>query len=491
MEETKSLNQRLIHSPIMACLSGAIILWVSFGIRQTFGVFLVPVTEDTGMSRSGYSIAAALLQLLWGFSQPFLVFGAEQKLGFGKVIFFGSLLYAVGCFVLYGSGGSEGLFVLGMGVLVGIGAGGNSFPNVLASVGRRFHQNSKHQSIAFGIVSSFGSLGQATFLPIARAMLIHIGWKMCFVVMGSIMVGFSPLAYYLQSIPPKPANETRGEEDGEKDRPIEDISAPNIKTALKEALTHPTFLLITLGFSSCGFHVAFLTTHFPAFVQDHGIDPSLASWTISIFGLCSSIGTMLSGYLSSLIQPKYILMAIFAIRAVLMVILIFLPVSITTVIVFSVFFGFVFLSTVPPTTQFIGQVFGQKYLGTLSAITFVGHQIGSFLGAYIAGVLYDQSHTYERMWYGAIAVAVFAILAVDLLNPSVEHEKRSHKLKRLVQSPNSYFMDVKCPGCLNISTVFSHAQTVVLCSSCGTVLCQPTGGRARLTEGCSFRRKAN
>ncbi|KAI8368441.1 major facilitator superfamily domain-containing protein [Choanephora cucurbitarum] len=411
----------------MACVSGAIILWVSFGIRQTFGVFLVPVTEDTGMSRSGYSIAAALLQLLWGFSQPFLVFGAEQKLGFGKVIFFGSLLYAVGCFVLYGSGGSEGLFVLGMGVFVGIGAGGNSFPNVLASVGRRFHQNSKHQSIAFGIVSSFGSLGQATFLPIARAMLIHIGWKMCFVVMGSIMIGFSPLAYFLQSIPPKPANELK-EKDAEayeeKDRPIEDISAPDIKTALKEAFTHPTFLLISLGFSSCGFHVAFLTTHFPAFVQDHGIDPSLASWTISIFGLCSSIGTMLSGYLSSLIQPKYILMAIFAIRAVLMVILVFLPVSITTVIVFSVFFGFVFLSTVPPTTQFIGQVFGQKYLGTLSAITFVGHQIGSFLGAYIAGVLYDQSHTYERMWYGAIAVAVFSVVVYCLAGIEPINERR-------------------------------------------------------------------
>ncbi|KAI8359796.1 major facilitator superfamily domain-containing protein [Blakeslea trispora] len=435
IERNAPYHQRLINSPLMACISGSIILWVSFGIRQTFGVFLIPITEDTGMSRSGYSIGAALLQLLWGFSQPFLVYGAEQKLGFGKVIFLGSLLYAVGCFVLYASGGSEGLFVFGMGVLVGIGAGGNSFPNVLASVGRRFPQNSKQQSIAFGIVSSFGSLGQATFLPIARAMLISIGWRMCFVVMGIIMIGFSPLAYFLQTIPPKPAliDSSKSEKSKadiedvqfeEKDRPLEDISAPNIKIALKEALTNPTFLFVALGFSSCGFHVAFLTTHFPAYVQDNGIDASLASWTISIFGLCSSIGSMIAGYLSSIIQPKYILISIFAIRATLMVILIFIPISVKTVVIFSVFFGLVFLSTIPPTTKFIGQVFGQKYLGTLTAVTFIGHQVGSFLGAYIAGVLYDQTHSYQRMWYGAIAVAVFSVLAYFFASVEPMNERR-------------------------------------------------------------------
>lgn len=290
-----SLNQRLLNSPLMACIAGAAILWVSFGIRQTVGVFLIPITEDTGWDRSTFSIAAALLQLLWGFSQPFLVYLAERKIGFGKGIFVACVFYAAGCFILYASNHSAGLFIFALGVVVGVSCGGNSFPVVLASIGRRFPQNSKYQSIAFGIVSSFGSFGQCCFLPIARAMLTSIGWRMAFVVMGIIMLALSPLAYFLQTVPPKPAelatatavldqdnkNNTVDEEknvaaeiiqhDAEeaKDRPFEDISAPNIQTALKEAFTNPTFIFITLGFSVCGFHISFLATHFPAHLVRH------------------------------------------------------------------------------------------------------------------------------------------------------------------------------------------------------------------------------
>lgn len=288
-----SLNQRLLNSPLMACIAGAAILWVSFGIRQTVGVFLIPITSDTGWDRSTFSIAAALLQLLWGFSQPFLVYLAERKIGFGKGIFVACVFYATGCFILYASNRSAGLFIFALGVVVGVSCGGNSFPVVLASIGRRFPQNSKYQSIAFGIVSSFGSFGQCCFLPIARAMLTSIGWRMAFVVMGIIMVVLSPLAYFLQTVPPKPAelatatavsdhnkSNTMDEEknpaeiiqhDAEeaKDRPFEDISAPDIQTALKEAFTNPTFIFITLGFSVCGFHISFLATHFPAHLVRH------------------------------------------------------------------------------------------------------------------------------------------------------------------------------------------------------------------------------
>jgi MFS family permease len=183
-----SLRERLLKSPTVACIAGSGILWVSFGIRQSFGVFLIPITQDTGWDRSTFSIAAALLQLLWGFSQPFLVYLAERKVGFGKAIFIACIFYAVGCFILYAANQSAGLFIFGMGVMIGVSAGGNSFPNVLASVGRRFPQNSKYQSIAFGIVSSFGSFGQCCFLPIARAMLTSIGWRMSFVVLGMTVI---------------------------------------------------------------------------------------------------------------------------------------------------------------------------------------------------------------------------------------------------------------------------------------------------------------
>ncbi|KAL0143150.1 major facilitator superfamily domain-containing protein [Mucor lusitanicus] len=446
-----SLNQRLLNSPLMACIAGAAILWVSFGIRQTVGVFLIPITTDTGWDRSTFSIAAALLQLLWGFSQPFLVYLAERKIGFGKGIFVACVFYAVGCFILYASNRSSGLFIFALGVVIGVSCGGNSFPVVLASIGRRFPQNSKYQSIAFGIVSSFGSFGQCCFLPIARAMLTSIGWQMSFVVMGIIMVALSPLAYFLQTVPPKPAelatttavstaakNNTLDEEknpteiiehDAEEaeNRPIEDISAPDIQTALKEAFTNPTFIFITLGFSVCGFHIAFLATHFPAHLQDNGIDPSLAAWTISILGLCSMIGTIFTGYLASIVSPRLVLMGIYGLRAVFLIIVVFIPISVTTVIVFSIFFGFLWLSTVPPTTRFVNQVFGQKYLGTLTSITFVGHQIGSFMGAYVAGILYDKYHRYDRMWYGSIAVAVFAVVANFMAGVEPMNERRLRK----------------------------------------------------------------
>lgn len=444
----KTLHQRLIDSPIVACVCGSIILWISFGIRQTFGVYLIPVTHETGWSRSTFSIAAALLQLLWGFGQPFIVYLAERKIGFGKTIFFGSIFYAVGCFILYASSQSPGLFIFGMGVVIGISVGGNSFPIVLASIGRRFPQNSKYQSIAFGIVSSFGSFGQCLFLPIARGMIGTIGWRLSLVIsgmfdffsrfgclsncapeIGAIIAALSPLAYFLQSVPPKPAERSSKEDieetsttstvsekettekkvnDKEK-QPVVDISAPDIKTALKQAFTSPIYIFITLGFSVCGFHIAFIATHFPAYLQDHGIDSSLAAWTISIIGLGSTFGTILAGYLCTVVQPRFVLMSIYLLRAVLIVILMFLPTTVASAVVFSVLFGPLSLSTVPPTTKFIGDSFGHKYLGTLTSISFIGHQVGSFLGAYVSGVIYDRTHDYSRMWYGSFAMAILAV----------------------------------------------------------------------------------
>ncbi|EIE78593.1 hypothetical protein RO3G_03297 [Rhizopus delemar RA 99-880] len=394
----------------MSCISGCAILWISFGIRQTFGIYLIPVTQETGWDRSTFSIAAALMQLLWGFSQPFIVYLAERKVGFGKAIFVSCIFYAVGCFLLYASNSSSGLFIFGMGVVIGVSAGGNSFPIVLATIGRRFPRNSKYQSIAFGIVSSFGSFGQCCFLPIARATIASIGWRMSFIVSGVVMAAFAPLAYFLQTVSPKPAlvSEKEGLEDqvekvvvdeksSQEQETIEDISAPDIKTALKEAFSSPIFIFITLGFSVCGFHIAFLATHFPAYLQDQGIDPSLAAWTISILGLGSMVGTIFTGYLSAIIQPRFVLMGIYLLRAILIIIILFIPASITTTLVFSILFGPLWLSTVPPTTKFIGDSFGHKYLGTLTSISFIGHQIGSFLGA--------------RMWYGGLAAAIFAVLA--------------------------------------------------------------------------------
>lgn len=186
LNEKDSLRSKLQKSRLTACIAGAIVLFASFGIRQTIGVFLVPITQSTGWDRSTFSIAAGVFQLFWGFSQPFLVYLAERKFGFGKSIFASCLFYAVGLIIVYVSPVSSGLFIFAYGIIVGTAAGGNSFPVVLASVGQRFQQKSKEQAIAFGMVSSFGSLGQVVFLPVAREMVVGIGWRLSFIVFGNL-----------------------------------------------------------------------------------------------------------------------------------------------------------------------------------------------------------------------------------------------------------------------------------------------------------------
>ncbi|KAI9249834.1 major facilitator superfamily domain-containing protein [Helicostylum pulchrum] len=425
-----SLKERLLKSQLMSCIAGSIILCCSFGIRQTVGVFLIPITESTGWDRSTFSIAAGLFQLFWGFSQPFVVYFAERKWGFGKCICVSCAIYAAGLFLLYGSGQSAGLFIFAYAIVVGTAAGGNSFPVILASIGRRFPQKSKQQAVAFGLVSSFGSFGQVIFLPIARVMVVEIDWRMSFVVLGAIVALTIPLSYFLQTIPPIPAlpptvvdqtellddkvpdtdmdeKKTTDLEKNQKD----DFSAPDIKTALKEAFSSPIFIMISLGFSVCGFHVSFLATHLPAYLQDQGIDPSLAAWTMSILGAGSMIGSIATGYITNYVSPRLCLTVLYLARAILFVIFIFIPVSLTTVMVFSCLFGFLWLSTVPLTTKFIGDVFGHRYLGTLTSISFVGHQIGAFLGAYVGGVIFDKTHSYMSLWYTSLALAVFAVVA--------------------------------------------------------------------------------
>ncbi|CAO3660828.1 unnamed protein product [Umbelopsis vinacea] len=329
-----------------------------------------------------------------------------------------------------------------MGIVIGGAAGGNSFPVVLASVGRRFPQGSKRQSLAFGAVSSTGSLGQGCFLPIANVLIQRLGWKFSLIIFGQYMYSYwaimafaaSPLAIFLRTVEQMPAetiktdeendlankpvaikhdnSETSSEVEAEKQEVIEISNQPQtIKATLKEAFTSVTFLLITLGFTVCGFHVAFIATHLPAYLQGYGIDSSISAWSVSILGFGSCIGTITMGWLCTKFRSKHLLTALYLLRAVMLAIFFWVPISLTTIFVFSVLFGFLWLSTVPVTTKFVGDVFGHRYLGTLTSITFVGHQIGSFCGAYIGGLEYDLSGSYNRMWYASFALGIFAGIA--------------------------------------------------------------------------------
>ncbi|KAI8330585.1 major facilitator superfamily domain-containing protein [Chlamydoabsidia padenii] len=413
--------EHIQHSVWLASIAGALILWVSFGVRQAIGLFLIPVTKDMGWDRTTFSIAAALMQLMWGCGQPFIVYLGERQFGFGKVIFISSLLYATSSWIMYASY-HPGVFIFAA-VLQGLTAGGNSFPIVLASVGQRVG-NSKYKSIVFGVVSSFGSFGQCCFLPMGRAMISSLGWRWTFMTFGLMMVAMSPLAMFIQTVPEESDHATvPGDEEKvsgpkkemmdktEFDKQGVEHQDMSLIQVLKKAFVSPTFILITLGFSVCGFHVAFLSTHLPAYLVDHSISSSLAAWVISVIGLGSMFGTISVGYICTRVKPKYVLTAIYLGRAIILCVFFWVPTSIATVFTFSVIFGFLWLSTVPATTKFVGDLFGPKYLGTLTSITFVGHQIGAFCGAFIGGLVYDSMQNYSRLFYASIALAVFASVA--------------------------------------------------------------------------------
>lgn len=296
---THTRIQWMLGSVWIASIAGALILWVSFGVRQAIGLFLLPVTTETGWDRTSFSIAAALMQLMWGCGQPFVVYLGERKFGFGKVIFASSLLYATSSWIMYGSPtSSPGVFIFAS-ALQGLAAGGNSFPIVLASVGQRIPTGSKYKSIVFGLVSSFGSFGQCCFLPMGRAMISSLGWRWTFMTFGKcdrqkdavlticlvglMMAVMSPLSMFIQTIPPQkqepdhatvPVDEEKRvtakleQEVAEFEKPKVAVNHDDMSLVqtLKFAFASPTFILITLGFSVCGFHVAFLSTHLPAYL---------------------------------------------------------------------------------------------------------------------------------------------------------------------------------------------------------------------------------
>ncbi|KAI8062869.1 major facilitator superfamily domain-containing protein [Gongronella butleri] len=448
-----------VNSPLAGSLAACLILWSSFGVRQCIGLFLIPVTTSTGWDRTAYSVASALLQLMWGVGQPFIVYLAEQTNSHGKVVFVSCLCYASTSFMMYGTPWSNpGLFIFAN-AFQGLAAGGNSFPIALSSVGRRYVLGSKSRNVAFGIVSAFGSMGQFCFLPLGRALIASIGWKNTFLVFGVIMLATAPFSVFVQTVPAqatsaapdnkekmepvgmaaeddtkasgseKPADEELASATGKlESTDIEDVlpkkmhpSNPSIGYVLKRAFTSPTFILITLGFTVCGFHIGFLSSHIPAYLEDDGINPTLAAWVVSIFGIGSVIGTVITGIACSYMQPKYILTIIYSGRALLIAIFYFLPLSMATIFSFAAVFGLFWLSTVPPTMAFVGKVFGNKYIGTLSSITFVGHQIGSFCGAFLGGVVYDARHNYTPMWIASLALAFFAAAAnvVAQTNPVI------------------------------------------------------------------------
>ena len=378
-------------------LAACLISLIGYGARSCFGLFLDPMTVANGWSRETFGLAMAIQNLLWGIGVP--VAGAiADRYGPGLVIAVGAVIYGMGVAGMAVSDSGLALHLTG-GLLVGLGVSFTSFSLALAAIARVV--SPERRSLALGFGTAAGSLGQVLFSPFSQALIASYGWYDSLVLLSFITLIMIPLAFTLPST---------GRAPGE---------APSDQTmsgALREAMTHRGYVLLTVGFFVCGFHTQFLTVHFPAYVTDLGLPAHVGAYALSILGLVNIAGTFLAGIAGQRFSKKVSLSVIYFGRAIVIAALLFSPVSELAIYLFSFAMGLLWLATVPLTTGIVAQIFGLKFMATLFGVVFFSHQFGSFLGVWLGGAFYDRTGSYDPMWWAGIFLAVFAgiiHLAID------------------------------------------------------------------------------
>ena len=382
--DSRQLGGWLIFS---ACL----LLLLSFGYRSGFGLFVKPVTEANNWGREVISIALAVQNLSWGIIAVFAG-GIADRFGNVKVIVAGTMLYALGMSLMSGVDNAW-MLNASTGLLVGAGVAGTSFGIILPAMARAVGE--QRRQWALGLGTAAGSLGQFAVVPLAQLLIDAFGWKIAL----NILAG-SSLSMALLAMPLAPYSGRQ-----EAKRQAEGQTVPQ---ALQEAFGHRSYVLLVTGFFVCGFHVAFITAHMPAFLSDIGFDATVGAWSISIIGLCNVFGSYLSGILSGRILKRHVLVIIYASRAVAITAFLLTPPSIVSVVVFSAVMGFLWLATVPATSGLVAVMFGTRYMALLYGFVFLGHQIGSFIGVWLGGWLFDRSGSYDVVWWLAVALGIMA-----------------------------------------------------------------------------------
>ncbi|WP_114811379.1 MFS transporter [Paraburkholderia kururiensis] len=399
-------------------LAGGIVMGAALGVRNVQGLFLMPVTLDHGWSREVFGFALALQNLLWGVSQPFTGMVAD-RFGSARVIAAGAVLYAAGLAVMAYSA-TAGFYTLGTGLLVGVALSGCAFGAVYGALSRLFPAD--RRSWALGVAGTIGGLGQFCMVPLAQDMLTGLGWRNATVVFALVMLSTAPLAAFLRD---RPVAVPKAKTDGVPDRAAQTIAA-----AVREALTHRGYWLLNAGFFACGFQLAFIASHMPAYLLDHGLTARHASTALAIIALANTAGTFLCGYAGGFLRRKYLLSAIYFVRAAAMLMFVVLPLTPVSLYVFSFVMGLIWLGTVPLTNGIVSQVFGVKYITTLFGFVFLGHQLGSFFGVWLGGVVYDATHSYDMLWYGAAALGVVA----GVLHLPIDDARVAQRARPLVQA---------------------------------------------------------
>jgi MFS family permease len=386
------------RTPAVIVLCGCLISMLSFGPRATLGFFLTPQSQANGWGRDVFGFALAVQNILWGLGQPVAGMLAD-RFGIVRVLCVGAICYAIGLATMaYAT--TPLMLDLSAGVFIGFGLAGCSFGIVLAALGKLLPE--RWRALAFGAGTAAGSFGQFLYAPLTVSLIDGIGWQQTLITFGVVMLLVVPLSFALA---------TRGTGQGAPG------AQQSLRQALSEAFGQRSYVLLVLGYFTCGFQLAFITIHLPAYLVDRGLSSDVGGWTIAVIGLFNIVGSLTAGWLSNLMPKRYILSFIYFSRALAVLAFITFPVTPLSSIAFGAVMGFLWLSTVAPTNAIIALIFGTRWLATLSGLAFFSHQVGGFLGVWLGGVVFERSGSYDAVWWLSV---LFGLLSAVINLPIVE-----------------------------------------------------------------------
>ena len=391
------MANRMISKPLLVLILGTVILCVSFGVRSSLGVYMKPISIDLGWAREVFAFAIALQSLIWGLSTPMMGYLAD-RFGPAKIVAIGAILYTIGLYVM-SQATAPADATIGIGVLTGFALSMTGFPIILSVIARRFPPEKR--TLVMGIGSAGGSSGQLILVPFGQWLINEQGWIMSLVLLAAIAAVIVPLAASLA---------------GGNERAADDHSQQKFGEAMKEAISHGGYRLLIFGYFVCGFQTMFIGAHLPAFLSDLGQSDWIGATALSLIGGFNIVGCILWGMAGDHRSKKLLLAALYSLRALVMLGFIMLPMTTFTVVILSAAMGLLWLGTVPLTTGVVVQIFGTQYMATLVGFTFLGHQIGSFLGIWMGGYIFDVTGSYDPIFWGGIILGLLATLAHFPLN---------------------------------------------------------------------------
>ena len=393
---------------LITLIAASLVVVISLGIRQTFGLFYFDFSTDLDISITQFGFAMGLQLFLWGLFGPW--FGiVTDKYGGNVAIFIGFLFYLAGVFLFYLGFNTGFYFTLTIGVLIGVGLGSTAISIPVAIVAKHFPISNR--TIATGIVTSAGSFGYFVSPLIVRYSLIETGWETTLLYFVFFLTLGLVVALFITT-PKIPVGSTASE------------NKQTATQAIKEAFSNKSYIYLTLGFFVCGWHIALVATHIPTYINDRGLPEWCAAAILALIGVFNMIGTLTSGYLSTRYSKKIILSAIYLLRGVSLIYFVFMPASIINSLIFGITFGYLWLATVPPTNGIVGHIFGTKYITLLYGFVFLSHQVGSFLGAYLGGLFHDLYGSLDYAWYISIALSLFAgLIHLPIKEKAIERQQ--------------------------------------------------------------------